>query len=276
MGAMDKQTLQIDLNFTALISNYLIALQHLLDGISLLKTAAAEVTEAQVSSAQDFMSSQPANNARLPFHEAKEFAQDWLLRAFLRDSIEITGLFLDECLSVCSLVNLVAKGKASGDEVNHVIKDLPTKHHKIHFPEKIATLERKFGIRSPLTDHVLSINRARTCVVHRMGIVSTLDIDKTNHLTVTWRVMRLVVHGKISGKEFILDQPHLHIDEESTVTMQHIDHEKRFALDERISLTTQELYGSIITLAGFGISTVETIEDFAHSQGITPGKNKFW
>lgn len=273
---MNKQVLQINLNFPATLSNYLIELQHMLDGIGLLKTAATIVTEEQTSAALDFMSVQPADNAHLPFHEAKCFAQDWLLRAFLRDSIEITGLFLDECLSVCSLINLVIKGKESGDEVDRVINKLPKKFHKIHFPEKIATLEREFGIRSPLAEHVLSLNRARTCAVHRMGVVSELDIDKTDHLIVTWRVMRMVVRGKVSGREFFLDQQHLHLDEESTVTMQLVDHEKNFALGERISLTTQELYGSIITLSIFGISTIEMIEEFARTQGISPGENKYW
>lgn len=122
---MTEPTLQINLNFAALWSGFFVKLQHLLDGVSLLEAGAASVTEEQVAANRGFMSFHPSENSQLPFPQAMEFAQDWLLRAFLRDSIEITGLFIDECLGACALIQLAAKGKVNGGEVNHVLNDLP-------------------------------------------------------------------------------------------------------------------------------------------------------
>lgn len=267
---MTDPTLQINLNFAALWSNFFIKLQHLLDGVSLLEAGASVVTEEQVSAKRGFMSFSPASNSQLPFPHAIEFAQDWLLCAFLRDSIEITGLFLDECLSVCTLIQLAAKGKVSGSEVHHVMNVLPEKYHKLHFPEKLARLEREFGVRSPFTSHVSSLNRARTCVVHRLGIVSPLDVNEDNGLVVTWRTTQMVAREIASGKELVLDRPGLLVENESMVEMRFIDHQRRFALGEQVKLTPFEIYSCIVTFWAFGTSTAEAIENFSRSLGLGP------
>lgn len=262
---MDKPTLQVSLNFAALWSNYFVKLQHLLDGVSVLEAGASVVTEDEVSENRSFISFSPASKSRLPFPQAKEIANDWLLRAFLRDSIEITGLFLDECLSVCALIRLAAKGKVHGSEVNHALADLPRRHHKLHFPEKLSLLERDFGVRSPVTSHVLSLNRARTCVVHRLGVVSPLDLTEENELVVTWRTTQLVAREIESGKELVLNRSGLLIENDSMVNVKFIELEKRFALGEQIRLTPFEVYSCIVTLWAFGTSTAEAIERLAHS-----------
>lgn len=265
---MTDPTLQINLNFAALWSNFFVKLQHLLDGVSVLEAGASVVTEKQVSDNRSFMSFSPANNSCLPFPQATQFAQDWLLRAFLRDSIELAGLFLDECLSVCALIQLAAKGKVRGSEVNHVMTVLPGRHHKLHFPEKLARLEREFGICSPFTSHVSSLNRARTCVVHRLGIVSPLDVNEDNELVVIWRTTQMVAREIESGKELVLDRSGLIVENESIVEMKFIDHQKRFSLGEQVKLTPFEIYSCIVTFWAFGTSTAEAIEGFSHSLGL--------
>lgn len=267
---MTDAQLQINLNLAALWSQFFIKLQHLLDGVGVLEAGASVVTEEQVSSNRGFMSFTPASGSQLPFQQAREFAQDWLLRAFLRDSIEITGLFLDECLSVCALIRLAAKGKVSGGEVQHVMNVLPEKHHKLHFPEKLARLEREFGVSSPFTSHVLSLNRARTCVVHRLGVVSPLDANEDNDLVVTWHTTQMVAREIESGKELVLDRPGLVIENESMVEMRFVEHQKRFALGEQVKLTPFEIYSCIVTFWAFGTNTAEAIENFSRSLGLGP------
>lgn len=267
---MTDATLQINLNLAALWSKFFVKLQHLLDGVSLLEAGASVVTEEQVAENRGFMSFSPASNSHLAFPQATEFAQDWLLRAFLRDSIEITGLFLDECLSICALIQLAAKGKVHGSEVNHVMNVLPEKHHKLHFPEKLARLEREFGVRSLFTHQVSSLNRARTCVVHRLGIVSPLDVNEDNEMVVIWRTTQMVAREIETGKELVLDRPGLLVENESVLEMKFIDHQKRFALGEQVKLTPFEIYSCIVTFWAFGTSTAEAIENFSRSLGLGP------
>jgi hypothetical protein len=266
---MTDQTLQIHLNLAALWSNFFVRLQHLLDATTLLQAGAAGVTEEKVQGERAFIAFQPAGNSRLPHAEVAELSRDWLTRSFLRDSIELTGLFLDECLSTCGVLQMAAKGNVNGAEVSRVFNDLPLRNHRLHFPEKIATLDRNFGVRSPWNSHVLSINRARTCVVHRLGVVSSQDVDATDELVVSWHTTRFLARETESGKTVSVDKPGVLIEKESMLEMHFIEHERRFALGSQIKLNPYDLYSTIITLWRFGTSTAEAIEAYARSQGLT-------
>jgi hypothetical protein len=265
---MPDQTLRIHLNLAALWSNYFVRLQHLLDAASFLQAGAAVVTEEQVEAQRVFMAFHPAGNSRLPQAEVTAMAQDWVTRSFLRDSIELTGLFLDECLSTCGVLQLAAKGNANGAEVQRVLNDLPLRNHRLHFPEKLATLERDFGVRSRWVPHVLSINRARTCVVHRLGAVSVQDVGANNELVVNWCTTQMWAREIDSGKKIPVDQPGILIEKKSMLEMHFVEHERRFSLGSQITLTPYDLYSTIITLWLFGTSNAEAIEAYARDQGL--------
>jgi hypothetical protein len=140
----------------------------------------------------------------------------------------------------------------------------------LHFPEKLARLEREFGVRSPFTPQVSSLNRARTCVVHRLGIVSPLDVNEDNEMVVIWRTTQMVAREIESGKELVLDRPGLLVENESMLEMKFIDHQKRFTLGEQVKLTPFEIYSCIVTFWAFGTSVAEAIEDFSRSLGLGP------
>ena len=205
--------------------------------------------------------------------QVREVAQGWLLKSFLRDSIEATGLFLDECLNVCSVVEIAAKGKAASHELHHVFNALPLKNHKLPFPEKLSRLERVFGICSPLAPHVLSINRARNCVVHRLGLVSLLDTDPQNELVVNWITTKAVAREIETGRELVLDRPGLLIERESLLDVHWVEHQKKYRLGEQIKLTRFELNSCAVTFYLFGKTCVEAIEEFVGSHGIALDSN---
>ena len=251
--------LSINLNLTGLSSTFARKLQHMLDVLRVLEVGVSFVTQEQVAEAIQFMSFQPANGAQLGHDEAKQAAQNWLLSAFLRDAIEATGLFLDECLRVCALIQLAAKRRTNGAEINQVLNVLPQKIHKLHFPDKITKLERDFGVHPAWSDHVLALNKARTCVTHRLGYVSKLDVDESQELVITLRTMRMVAREIGSGKELLLDRPGLLIEADSMVEMSFVEHIRRFPLGQRIELTHFELYSLIVTLWSFATSCSQEI-----------------
>jgi len=265
---MSADSQHIHLNLAAPRASFFRKLQHLLDVLRVLEVGVASVTQDQVAEATQFMSFQPANGSQLNHDDAKNAAQDWLLSAFLRDAIEATGLFLDECLLVCAFIELANKSNVQSTEVNQLLNVLPLKFHKLHFPEKLAKLTRDFGIQSPWSEHILSLNKIRTCVVHRLGLISQQDVDENNELVVTWRAIHLVAREVDSGKELILDRPGLLIEAESMVEMRFADHVRRFALGERVQLTHFELYSLIVTLWTFGMTCAEGIENFRKEKAL--------
>src|SRR5690348_6588104 len=107
---MDRPVLNINVNFSALWRNYFIKLQHLFDVVTFLQSGVKNIKENDLSEPKTFTRISIARDAKLPYSQVKDQSEDWLLSAFLRDSIEITGIYIDECLSTCAILAL-AKNK---------------------------------------------------------------------------------------------------------------------------------------------------------------------
>ena len=265
---MPPDPLNIHIDLAALQATFFRRLQHQLDVTKVLQVGCERVTAEQVAEQQEFGTFVPANDAQLKHNDAKAEAQDWLLRGFLRDAIEAAGLFLDECLQVCEVFPLAAKGSAKAAELHRVFHDLPRKNHKLHFPQKLEKLERQFGIATRFNANVLSLNKARTCVVHRLGVVSALDVDDTGVLKVTFQHAKFVARGQETGQELVIDRPGIVTTEESMLELHFVNSERHFKIGDRVRLQAHELYDTIITLWRFGFTVVQALEAYGKSLGI--------
>ena len=265
---MPSDPLNLHIDLAALQATFFRRLQHQLDVIKVLQIGCEQVTAEQVAEQREFGAFVPANGAQLEHEAAKAEAQDWLLRGFLRDAIEGTGLFLDECLQVCEVLPLAAKGTAKGAELHRVFNDLPRINHKLHFPQKLEKLERQFGIVTRFNANVLSLNKTRTCVVHRLGMVSALDVDDTGALKISFQHAKFVARGQDTGKELVIDRPGLVTTEDSMLELHFVDSERQFKIGDRVRLQANELYDTIITLWRFGLATAQALEAYGKSIGI--------
>jgi len=263
------EAIKIDLNFEALRGKYFQKLQQQLDVISLLIGGARAVTLDQVNEAKGFQNFSPSANTVFDHETARRKALEWLQGALVRDCIEATGLFLDECLTTCAVLELSKKGVANIIELKHVFEKLPIQHHKIHFPEKIATLNRKHGIAPAHTEFVISLNKLRACLVHRLGEVSHLDANENGILVGRWLSSKLVLRGLETGTELVLTGPGGGLDEESHLEMHIIEHTRSFKIGEVIDLSDYEMFSTIFTLWQFGVSCVEKLEAYAKELGLT-------
>lgn len=264
---MNNSKLVINLDFNRSRQHFLIAIQHQLDMVTLLIAGAENVTpeEAQPKGFHYFS---PAHGDALSHDQARNKALEWLNCSFLRDTIEATDQFLGRCLSFCAAFEASSEGALSADAVNHVMQVLPHKHHKLHFPAKIAELERKYGVQPNFSEHVLSLNKLRTCVVHRLGRVSKLDADDTGRLVAKWVTSQMVLRGLESGTQLILTEPGQGLDEDSMLEMHIIEHTKSFRVGENVSLSPYDTFSTIFTLWQFGLACSESIEKLAIKCGV--------
>ncbi|TBW31900.1 hypothetical protein E0E54_20760 [Azotobacter chroococcum] len=265
---MSADSLNIHIDLVALQATFFRRLQHQLDVTKVLQVGCEQVTPEQIAAQQEFGRFVPANGAQLKHEDAKAEAQSWLLRGFLRDAIEGTGLFLDECLQVCEVLPLAAKGTAKEAELHRIFQELPRTNHKLHFPQKLEKLERRFGVATRFNANVLSLNKARTCVVHRLGVVSELDADESGALRVTFQHAKFVARGQETGQLLVIDQPGVVTTEDSMLELHFVDSERCFKLGERVQLQAHELYDTIITLWRFGLATAQAVKTYAKSLGI--------
>lgn len=260
--------LHIHVDLLALQANFFRQLQHQLDVAKVLQVGCTYVSEQQVADQRDFGTFVPANGAQLAHEDAKAEAQGWILRGFLRDAIEATGLFLDECLQVCELMPLAVQGEKNQADTQRLLYELPLANHRLHFPQKLEKLRRQFGSATRFDAHVLSINKARTCVVHRLGVTSQMDVDDQGVLAITFQSAQFVLRGLDSGQETVFDQPGLTTTERSALQLRFVDRVRSFQLGERIQLEARDMYDAIMTLWRFGLEMALAIEQYGRSLGV--------
>jgi hypothetical protein len=268
---MSDSKIVINLDFNSSRGHFLRAIQHQLDIVTLLISGAQRVT-AEECEPQGFHNFMPAHGAKLPLEDARKNASEWLNTSFLRDSVEATDQFLGRCLSFCAAIELAGKGGASMEALHHVISVAPQKHHKLHFPAKVAELENKYGVRPTFVEHVLSLNKVRTCLVHRMGKVTKLDADENGRLVAKWVTSRMVLRGLETGTQLVLTESGQGLNEQSMLEVHIVEHEKVFNLGENVSLAPYDIFSTIFTLWRFGLACSEAIEQLATRSGLPVSK----
>ena len=258
---MSDEPTSVNLDFTIVRGKFYRLLQRQLDIISLLIGGAQNVTETQVHDARGFHNFSPAHGAELMHVQAKLAALDWIQGAFIRDAIEATGLFLDECLTFCAAVQLGASGNANFEALHQICTVDHIKNQKLHFPEKIATLQRKFSVAPEFSEHALSINKLRSCLVHRMGEVSEADTKPESSLTVKWISSQMVQRDPTTGDESVVSESNPYVKPGATVVLRDAVHVREFHIGECISLTPYEVFSTTFTLWKFGMACALAIEN---------------
>ncbi|MCV2438184.1 hypothetical protein [Paucibacter sp. DJ2R-2] len=265
---MSQDKLVINLDFDSSRGHFLRAIQHQLDIVTLL-IAGAERVSAEEAQPQGIHNFSPAHGTELSHEEARSAGLAWLNTSFLRDSIEATDQFLGRCLSFCNAIRIAGKGNASADELEQILRLAPQRHHKMHFPKKLEELEQKYGVRPEFTAHVLSLNKVRTCLVHRLGKVSRLDTNSEDRLVAKWVTSIMVLRGLQTGRELVLTVPGQGLDEETELEMRIVEHEKMFNLGTQIVLEQYDIFSTIFTLWRFGLACADAVEQFAREVGVS-------
>lgn len=264
---MSDSKIIVNLNFNSSRGHFLRALQHQLDVVTLLLAGARRVTveEAEPQGLHNF---RPAPGTELSHEEARKKALEWLNTSFLRDAIEATDQFLSRCLSFCTAIELAGKKQVNGEALDHLLRVVPKKHHKLHFPAKFEELERRYGVKPRYAEQVLSLNKLRTCLVHRMGRVTAADLNDGDRLVAKWVTSRFVLRGLETGEQLVLTEPGQGLNEQTQLEMQIVGHEKVFELGECVLLESYDTFSTIFTLWQFGLACNDVVKEFAVRSGV--------
>jgi len=271
---MKDEKLVIDLNFESSRGHFLQAIQHHLDVFNVLHAGVKKVSASE-SEPSGFNNFSPAHNAKLSHDEAKAQAMSWLNTCFLRDSIEATDQFIGRCLSFCFAISVAKKGKATAAELDEMVRLAPQRHHKLHFPAKLKVLDELYAVKPQFSEHVLSLNKVRTCLVHRLGRVTNLDTNQNDVLVAKWVSSKMVLRGLQTGTELVLTEPGQGLQEESILEMHVVEHEKTFEIGTSIVLEPYDIYSTIFTLWRYGLACAEGRElcapvRRAYQEGLSP------
>ena len=265
-------TRTVNINLDAPVGRLNFTLQRMLDVLRALDAGLQAVTQEQLAETSRFMSFHPSANHSLPLDESRTAAQGWLNNAFLRDAIEAAGHFLDDYLRIFAMLDLTSRTMTPG-EFREQDESAATAAQRLHFPQKVQRLNDALGRVPKFSQHVLSLNRARTCLVHRMGCVSGRDTNEGETLVIRFRTVRLVAREEVSGKEAVIDAPNTLIEADSTLELRLHEHTRTFALGEFVELTSYDLYSVIMTLWAYAASCKEAMVDVAQERGIFQDQN---
>ena len=202
--------------------------------------------------------------------KAQEEYSKWVLSNGFRDAIENVSAFLESAHRVLSFWELAGKQKdgtdITGADWNDVIVNAGRKFHVLGLPHKLEHIKKQHAILfdETLGSHVLSINQARNCLVHRVGIVSDRDLTTDNALEVQWRRMVFVVQNKDGEKELVMGEV---VEKGSGLAMRHEDKTKSFALGSRIEFTVQEFSDISWCLFLFANELVLKVSDYGVKKG---------
>lgn len=191
---------------------------------------------------QDFALSSPpvgfTGAELLQYSEVQPAAEDWHMRACLRDAMEIINDALDTIWREVVLVAGLATEPLAGA------------FHKNNLPAKVEHLQG-IGISSRYAGHVLSINRLRACLVHRRGVVGPEDVSPDGTLVVEWRQISAVGRGP-EGEVHVRDHhPGEKVQSGWTYSYSSGETKRVFLVGERVDVTFTELAGAYLSLFGF-------------------------
>jgi len=205
-----------------------------------------------------------------PIEEAREGFEQWIRMNGLRDATEAISGFLEETRTVLAAWQLVIRNRSeliTGADWHEATVSQRQRFHRRGLPDKIQDLHTIYSLSldRDLVAHLLSINKARNCLVHRQGIVQEHDLNEDGALRVSWRRLAFVIQG-LEGERACF--PGTMVDVGETLCVSNRDVSKRFALGTAISFSVQEFADVCWSLFLLGLSTVKFAEDWARERGI--------
>jgi hypothetical protein len=244
-------------NLPTLLGKLQIELQKLGDLVSVGLIGAGKVEENDYREPREFASFQIASDNRMPLPKAAEQFQTWCLKNSFTEAIDLMGGFLEECRTIAALYRL--HGNCTGADWNKACIEDRKKFHELGFPAKIEHLRKEFGAASKFEEHVLSLNRARSCLVHRLGIVSPKDVDPNGRLVVIWHALDLVAIDNTTKRETVLNEP-TRLESESTLATKLGPYRREFMVGDRISFNRNEHKHTVFTFYVFALEIVQALE----------------
>jgi len=189
----DSSPLHLDakLNSSVILGSYQVELQKLLDIFNFSNSAAIVQNETTYKSINPFLNISPAKNLKLNFEETKSAFIDWNIINIMRDSIECVSNFLEGVYLYCTIITFSQRSNLTVNEWNDTLSKGKVSFNKLGLPEKIEYLKSNFDVFSDYAEYIISINKARNCLVHRKGIVSERDAGPNQKLEIKWNTFKV-------------------------------------------------------------------------------------
>jgi hypothetical protein len=202
--------------------------------------------------------------------EVRNNLKEWTLQNGFRDTVESLSAFLEEIHRICSVWSLIKKQERgqtlTGKDLQNFNEVEPRKFHRLGLPDKLDHLRDShfISVDPDMIRNVLSVNRARNCLVHRSGIVTDLDAE-AGKLIVRWRRMKLVVTDEDGERELVLGVVNK---KGGSVGFRFVDDEKSFNVGDSLGFSPQEFQHIAWSVFLFASGLTSSLSQWGQSNGL--------
>lgn len=269
---MDTKHLHVTVNLDALLGELQSALQFSINLVAMALKSTSSSVDEELRFPQGIFGTTFDQRLQWSPEEAVRHYHTWALSNGLRDAIEGVSSFLESAhrvLSAWALIECQNAGTRLKQSDWEAGMD-GTAFHRLGLPDKLVHIQNEHHVvpDNDLQRHVLSVNSARNCLVHRRGVVSTRDVDAQGVLTVEWRKLHTFLQDDDGEHELVIGQ---RIEKESWVCIKVIDEKKAFSLGEQVKFSAQEFADITWGLFAFGSDLVQKMSAAGQSKGfVTP------
>jgi len=255
----------VSISLVAIQRNYHECLQRLADAYSIIACGIPLVDESAYENFKEFFTFQIGT--KLPQEDAAKEGKQWQIRNFMRDAIELTHTFLEECLTIAQLLELGKPSIILARDFHRIMVLDKKKNHRLGFPDKIETL-KKMNVRVSFEDQLLSINKARNCLAHRNGFVSIEDLNSDEGLRINWRAFELLATNPDKTQRIPLADSNMVAPGGWAIEIRMIDRHRIYKLGDRIEFDTRDIADTLLTLHGFSSDILNSMSEKMKEIGI--------
>ena len=187
----------------------------------------------------------------------KQNFKTWLIRRGFEDLVKGIEYSLREAYFYVSIVSKASELK-TGEAFSQALAEIRRKALKMHIPDMIEKIEPHLTHQLNYKDQILSINKGRTCLVHRGGLVTEKDINDPSNNRLKLRWVKLKIFYEKDGEEIEL-QGQTIVEGGASIKMRRENNEISFNIGEHISLNYRQFNEFIVTCHHFGTDLVNAL-----------------
>lgn len=242
--------------------------------------AADEIENVDRSVPESYFQLMPAHAEPLNVDTLKLEFKRWILTCAFRNCIEGMQRFLDAVHEICAIWSVDDGTQFTSEEWEKWKEKYAKQSKKFHWaglPDKIDELTKAFpDLKIPeMTSELSSMNKSRNCFAHRGGIVTAMDSNSDDGLSVSWVKPGIRVTGQ-DGTRIITIPPPPNVAKGEICDLRsyvQVPTAKLFKLGDTLAFSTQEFCDIGFTLLEFGRQLIANLEAYAKVKGITADEN---
>ncbi len=203
-----------------------------------------------------------------PIDEVRPETSVWLVGCALRDCLEEVGGFLEETRRLCAALEVVrGRDRIVVSDLAQAVEADRLRFDRRGFPDKVDYLRQTYGdVLDDRVAYILTLNAARNCLVHRLGLVGDRDRNEGDHLVLRWQSPEVHVKPK-DGEQRAVQIPEV-VPGGSQLLVQFQLIERRYAVGDQVRFNTTDLAGIWLTLHLFAVGTARKVLEMAKARGV--------